>query len=179
MRWIFFVTLIALCVGAGYWLGSSSNNTTPHIRQETAISSHAKVATEQNNVEDNRRRKRETTQESASSITELPPPQSGTSFSQLLQNGLFDKAVNILYATNNPNDYSILKKTYIDYVVELLNTPDYNTNDAYLALDSYLATFYDDTEMLILQSQHQVLLEEYYEALITLQQANSLYLIPI
>lgn len=175
MKWILAICLTSLCLGAGYWLGSSSKQSTSPIQTTEKNPSETRTTKKESLKKEITPTKNNTRNSPTTDITaQKLPAQAETNFSRLLIAGMYKEAVNILYETPiDSAEHSNLKASYIDHVLTLLNKPEQNSRIITDALETYLAAFYDDTEALLLQSQQYVLLENFYEALITLQQANS------
>ncbi|MGS2718065.1 retropepsin-like aspartic protease family protein [Eionea flava] len=176
MKWMFAICLISICLSVGYWLGSSnkSQQTPPTQTAEEKSTETQITKTLSQKIGIATAKQNQTKPSTAERSNQEFSSQPKTNFSKLLNDGMYKQAVNILYETPiDSTEHSNFKASYIDHILTLLSTPEQNKGRTSDALNTYLATFYDDTEALLLQSQQYVLLENFYEALITLQQANS------
>lgn len=97
-------------------------------------------------------------------------------FRQLLINSKYEEALTLYHTILSlPESQNIqaLKAIYIAHVQELLKSPLKNAERITTATDVYLQDFYDDTDVRLLLVAYHFQHQQFYEALNTLQLANS------
>ncbi|MFT7388868.1 MAG: clan AA aspartic protease (TIGR02281 family) [Candidatus Endobugula sp.] len=174
MKWITYLICITVCLVAGYWLGaersiygapSTASSTLPPTPENEPIPT---IASTKSTLP------RPTTTEA---IKPLRSPTgrslTGTFLFHLTMRN-YDEAASILYDTGKGStEHTSMKEGYTTHILSLLKEPHKYSADISNALTAYLANFYDDTEVLLLQASYHVSLSEYGKAINALQQAKS------
>ncbi|MFT6189669.1 MAG: clan AA aspartic protease (TIGR02281 family) [Granulosicoccus sp.] len=102
------------------------------------------------------------------------PPPIRVIFNQLLTSEKYAEAINIYHATWNISQIEAanLKQLFIEHVHELIRRRPGQTTEVDDALDTYLADFYDDIDILLLSAKYKARLGLHEETLDTLQLAK-------
>jgi clan AA aspartic protease (TIGR02281 family) len=176
MKWVIYLTGITVCLSAGYWAGSEkATNDTPPIINRTLPTTH----------KDRRATIKQTTSTTLLRPTTAYPDTIKPSntltdtplieiFSFHLMMNNYEDAAAILYDMDRESiEHNNLRKHYVTDILTKLSEPQKNSANISNSLAAYLANFYDDTNVLLLQASYYVSLSEYFEAINTLQQANN------
>lgn len=147
---------------------SASQTTLPHSGSKTTQSpTHAQPITEPSSTEPS---------STPALASKAPSPTLTALFEQLLIMGKYAEAINLYHTAWNisQKESDKLRQQFITHIQQLI-TPyqPANTNQINNALETYLADFYDDISVLLLQSFHQKQQGFFYEMLNTLQLAKT------
>jgi len=178
MKWFIYLTSIAACLGAGYWLGTENNNAYERPSSNIPLSyTPANTPAETPAMTAVTPASKRASPKTKISIETLKSPAGQTipdQFLLYLSLNQYHEAVSTLYNTESVStDYRVLKEFYIRHVLDLLQNPKVNKVNLDNAIKTYLASFYDDTDMLLLQASYYMALLFYSDAINTLQLANS------
>lgn len=177
-KWLSYITLITLLLGIGYWAGHYKENvfhdtkktlTTDTQKKQPQLTHSNQAQPEKETVT----QVKESTQEIAE--TQLDPNTPLDYFLRALNSNDYPNAIIMLHNTLD-KDHSKGKNWqayYIKHINFLLNQTPPEHPRISNAIQYYLADFYDDTDILLLQAKQYQYQDNFYDAINTLQLAST------